>query len=341
MRKGADVNYWLLGLLIITNLTLAFYVFRAAKLSRALKRARNRNRRLRAVAVRDDPAGLAKKKYDRDMLALLNASPINGLERYARARLPRQKDIENFLPAVDCDLAALRRKKVVRVEFDADAPRKDMANHALRLQNWFVGKSELFYLNALCIAYLRRRSIHTDHARILFIRLWAEQGEFLASKLSSRWLLSALMTFMDHGETPLQRVIGSVGIAFGNSVKIYEWERVARGDFAHGFDVHEGLDHTIEGIPDVGRVSVANADIFRNMLASYVDLSLQDRVAGRVLITLLIRFHGADTIFSRLDEAKLMANPAPDAEIPQRRHWSFGRHPHEISDNGDPSAPQS
>jgi hypothetical protein len=210
-----------------------------------------------------------------------------------------------------------------------------MTNHALRLQNWFEGKSTLIYLNALCIAYLRRRSLHTEHAKSLFVRLWREHGEFLAKEISTRWMLSTLMTFMDHGETEAQRLVGAVGIGFGNSVKIYEWEQTQRGGFAGEFDLSAGVGKKVEGVPDIGRISLGNADIFRNMLASYVDLSLREPVAGRVLITFLIRLHSAETIFTRLDNCKLSIDPAPDVEAGYSRHWSFGRHPHGTSDDAN------
>jgi hypothetical protein len=322
------VNYWLIGLLITSNIALAFYVFRAANLARSLKSARSRIRKLKAPALAIASKRSNKKDYDQDMLALLASSPIGGLERYARTRLPRQYGIDNVLPAIDCDLSAMRAQKVSCVQFNAETPRTDMANHALRLQNWFVGKSELVYINALCIAYLRRRSIHAEHAQSLFMRLWREEGEFLSEAVSSRWMLSSLMTFMDHGETETQRLIGAVGTSFGNSVKIYEWEQTARGSFSDDFDLAEGLAKKVEGVSNIGRISIANADIFRNMLASYVDLALRDPVAGRVLITFLIRIHGANTIFSRLDNAKLAADPSPDADTGYSRHWSFGRHPY-------------
>ena len=330
MRKGAGVNYWLLGLLLITNGALSFFVFRAITLSRALNRVRRRYRRLRQSPSVDHSAFERVKRYDENMLALLAASPLWGLKRYARSRLPHQKNVEDILPSVDCDLSAIRNQKVERADFSTSVGRTDMSNHALRMRNWFSGKSELVYINALCIAYLRRRTAYTERARELFMRLWSEQGEFLAENLSTRWLLSSLMTFMDHGETDQQRVIGAVGIAFGNSVKIYEWERVARGGFAKDFDFENDVETGLEGVPGIGRLSIANADIFRNMLATYVDLALRDPVAGRVLITLLIRLHGADTVFRRLDDIKLAVDPAPDAETRRSRHWSFGVHPHEV-----------
>lgn len=323
------MNYLLLGLLIASNVALAFYIFRAARLARNLKKVRARLQAAKVAARTSAPLGLQRKTVNPEMAALVAASPLSGLERYARSRLPIHKKIENHLPPLDCDFAEMRDKKVRRVKFDTTIQRSDMSNHALRIRNWFAGKSELLYLNALCIAYLRRRTPHSEHARALFLRLWTEQGEFLAANASTRWLLSALMTFMDHGENVAQRVIGAAGIAFGNTVKVYEWEGAARGGYAHDFDVLEAAATNIEGIPDVGRISVANADIFRNMLASYIDLSFRDPVAGRVLITLLIRFHGTDTIFSRLDDAKLEADSAPDGDSLDIRHWSFGQHPHE------------
>lgn len=309
------MNYWLLGLLIASNVALSFYLIRAAGLSRALRKLRKKSE------------GLSKRVYDPDMLAFLEASPISGLAVYAERRLPFQEKVANLLPAADCDLAALREQTVGPATYDQTIPRLDMENHRLRLRASFEGSSELSFLNALCIAYLRRRTPHTRQARTLFRRIWREQGEFLANEISTRWLLSTLMTFADHGETYRQRLIGASGSAFANTAKIYEWERAASGPVADADAFRQNYSRPITGIRGFGAVSGEGNDIFRNTLSFLTDHALREPVAGRVMLTVLVRLHEQDTLFTRLDLLKLEieAGQAEGEEAP--RHWSFGDHP--------------
>lgn len=309
------MNYWLLGLLIASNAALSFYIFRAVRLSRALDKLRKKSQ------------GLRKREYDREMLAFLEASPISGLAVFAERRLPFQEEVENLLPPVDCDLAALREQLVGPASFDQDIARLDMANHRLRLRAGFKGSSELACLNALCIAYLRRRTPHTRHARALFRRIWREHGEFLAQEISTRWLLSTLMTFADHGETYRQRMIGGLGATFGNTAKIYEWERAASGPVEDILAFRRNYRRPISGIRGFGAVSGEGNDIFRNTLSFLTDHALREPIAGRVLLTVLVRLRERDTLFTRLDHLKLEVEAAPQDGEEAPRHWSFGDHP--------------
>ena len=318
------MNYWLLALLIASNTALIFYVFRAARLSRALRNARARNKSLKAAMRRD--TGQAR---DPAMVAALKSSRLAPMTSFATNRRTKQDDVENFLPPLDSDLAAFRGLIDSETPHDPHSPRSDMDNHRRRLRDEFRGQPEICYINALCIAYLRRRTPHTKHARALFDRLWDEDGAFLAEASRTRWLLSTLLTFMEHGRTSGQRMIGSAGIVFGNTVKIYEWERVACGLAPDSAYETTELGGDLAAFPGVGRISIGGGDIGRNTLAYLTDLALRDRVAGQVLLELLARLSDGATAFTRLDRAKLALDAAcPEDERP-RRHWSFGQHPSE------------
>lgn len=316
------MNYWLLGLLIASNCGLLIYVIRAARLSHALEKARAKVKALKSAQRADE----GRKRHP-EMLAALKASPLTSMASFAVDRLPRQHALENHLPPLTCDLNLLKAVIEGPTSHDPKTPRSDMANHRLRLRNEFQGAPEICFVNALCIAYLRRRTPHTKHAQALFMRLWEEEGTFLTQHSQTRWLLSTLGTFMDHGQNAGQRMIGAAGITFGNTVKLYEWERVAHGLLPNSPYTEQQLTPDLEALPGAGRISIGRGDIARNTLAYLTDLSLRDPVAGPVLLALLLRIQEGTTVFTRLDNAKRALDAAEaDGTLP-RRHWSFGRHP--------------
>lgn len=100
------------------------------------------------------------------------------------------------------------------------------------------GHNELVLLHGLLISHLRKRNF-PENAKPLFLRLWAEQEAWLLANLPTRWLISAAITFADHGPTEEDRHLGqSLKILF-SLMKIYEAERVYAGfdpEIAHRLD---------------------------------------------------------------------------------------------------------
>ena len=131
----------------------------------------------------------------------------------------------NLMPPVDTDLRSLR---TVLVKGSAQFPeggREKMENQTKILEYRFQGLPQICYLLGLTISYLRRDTDHTDHARQLFHRLWAEEYPMLLAVLPTRWLISTFQTFMDHGLNENQRSIGTAAFFFCNLMKAYEAER--------------------------------------------------------------------------------------------------------------------
>ncbi|MGC5198933.1 hypothetical protein, partial [Aphanothece microscopica] len=78
------------------------------------------------------------------------------------------------------------------------------------------------------IAHLRKRS-YPAQTPALFRRIWTEQGAALIDQLPPRWLISAAITFGDHGATEAQRLLGrELGMLF-SVIKLYEFERQFSG----------------------------------------------------------------------------------------------------------------
>lgn len=133
------------------------------------------------------------------------------------------------LPPLDTDLDALVAR-LVPDEAPAPLPKghSSFARKCHDLQPDFRGQPELCLLNALLISNLRKFA-WPDHAPALFLRIWREKAGFLIDRLSSRWLISSIITFAEHGPTEADRRIGqSMNVLF-SLMKLYEYERQYSG----------------------------------------------------------------------------------------------------------------
>jgi hypothetical protein len=103
-----------------------------------------------------------------------------------------------------------------------------------RLRDEFVGRPLSHFMHAACIVHIRRAErLHASRA--LFLSMWAENGRFLSETLSSRWLISALDTFVDIGE-PATAARSMAVVAMFNTLRFAESERYLTGA---GIDVAE------------------------------------------------------------------------------------------------------
>lgn len=162
-----------------------------------------------------------------------------------------------------------------------------------------AGQSELALLNALCIAHLRRRSFPAE-APLLFQRIWEEQGEMLRQALSTRWLISSIITFADHGRTESQRRLGtSLNVLF-SLMKLYEYERLHSGLEP---DQPFGLTRRAKGpLPmQMPGFSLTHGELDVNLLAPIWAEALEVPVAGPLACQLLERLNAEPgTLFRRL-----------------------------------------
>ncbi|WP_299962084.1 hypothetical protein [uncultured Roseobacter sp.] len=215
----------------------------------------------------------------------------------------RFQDCPDILPAPNVDLATLADRRLPDMSQAPEISRRDIRDQAEILRYHLRRKSELAHLTALTISYLRRATPHTDKARALFHRIWHEQGHRLINELSTRWLLSTLQTFLDHGQTEAQRAIGTAGYFYGNMLKTYEAERAIEGRPADA--PYEALtpqtDNRFRGLD---RYPVGGSDLMLNMNALALELAQRDDTAGLVLQEFLLRVKTAETVFSRHDRTR-------------------------------------
>ncbi len=132
------------------------------------------------------------------------------------------------LPPPDMPLQPLLE---ARIPANEPAPEAKLSLHRQKLRAIraeLAGKSELAGLNCILIPHLRKRE-WPRNAPILFRRIWTEAGPQMTRELPTRWLISSLITFGDHGETEAQRRIGLAMNVLFSTMKLYEFERFHSG----------------------------------------------------------------------------------------------------------------
>lgn len=224
------------------------------------------------------------------------------LSERAALRVPSQK-VSNILPKKDIDLWQLANTFLPKEMESPNISRADIGDQSQILEYHFRGKTQLAHLTALSISYLRRDTKYTEQARFIFHKIWENCGPILVNELSTRWLISTLQTFIDHGKNESQRQIGTAGYFYANMMKIYEGERSIEGH-AQDADYSEGTPQTKNQFRGLDRFNVGGTDLLLNTNALLLEIALKDEVAGLVLQEFLLRTKSANTVFSRFDRAR-------------------------------------
>lgn len=232
----------------------------------------------------------------------LAEASLPDLARRAFGRTSAQV-VDDILPDLDVDLEDYIFDILPG---DVELPtisRIDIRDQSKILDYHMRGKSRLAKLNALTISYLRRETDHTAKAKHLFHRVWSEHGPLLINELSTRWLISTLQTFLDHGRNEAQRMIGASGYFYANMMKIYEGERSIEGR-SQDTIYDESTPQTANKFAGLDRYNVGGTDLLLNTNALALDLSMRDDVAGLVLQELLLRVKSSHNVFTRMDRTR-------------------------------------
>ena len=247
------------------------------------------------------------------------AAGLEALSARAAGRVAGRSEVADMLPDPDADLAAMGARSLPPEAEMPEAGRSDMRDQAQILRYHLRGRSELAWTMALCISYLRRDTPLTGKARDLFHRIWREEGLNLVAELSTRWLISSLQTFLDHGRTEGQRLIGGIGYFYANMMKIYEGERAIEGLATDA--VYAGaLPQTKGGFRGMDRYSLGGTDLLLNTNALALGYAGMDPVAGPILEELLLRVKHSHSVFSRNDQSRAELGAVQDGF---RDTWTF------------------
>lgn len=216
------------------------------------------------------------------------------------------------LAPLDCDLTALTTLRLPPEAPPAPAGASRHIGKLHELRRDLAGHSELALLHGLLIAHLRKRRF-PGHAPALFHRLWVEQTPHLLEELTPRWLISAVITFGDHGQTEAQRILGrEMGMMF-SLMKLYEFERLHSGaapDQPYGLRAR-----STAALPlDMPAFSLTAGGLDINLLAPVWQRAQAVPVLGPIACHLLERLNAdPGTLFRRLSlmrerrQAKLAA----------------------------------
>jgi hypothetical protein len=194
---------------------------------------------------------------------------------------------------------SLKTRTVVPLSTGASLPANDPLCAKLdELHRAFEGASELCYFHAELIVRLRR-GIDVAASWETFARMWDHERDFLCANLNSRWLISALDTFADHGD-PTQQARALIQIAFFNSIRIAQTERVlVAGEDDSGSAVVAGQSQMHELWDGIETYNFRRGDVVWNMLARIRRALDPDPILSKIFATLLQRALQHDTLIGR------------------------------------------
>jgi len=225
----------------------------------------------------------------------------NDMDKLAKRhanRFSEQPETPDLLPSISCALDDLKRTIVPDEPetYRITGRRANMNVQLELLRRSHRGKSELSLYHALSIAYLRRNTKHSEKAMALFRRFWTEASDHLTACLDTRWIISALQTFYDHGQSAGEKAAGGVGFMYGNMIKVYETEFSAITD---GKDYQYGKFKN-RSFPTMYGFKPGD-DILININVMAFDAAINGGLAKAPLLELLKRTKNANTIFQRID----------------------------------------
>lgn len=232
------------------------------------------------------------------------------IARYEARRAPLDFGPDEAFPPLDVALQPLLTQVIAPpAPLPARPTMYARKRHALAEE--LHGKPEIALLHGLLIAALRKRD-WPPQTPALFRRLWAEQGAALIGCLSTRWLISAAITFADHGATEGERRLGQSLKVLFSLLKLTEFERLYSGlDPATPFR----LGHKIKApLPmEIEPFALRDGGLDINLLAPLVVEARDEPVLGPLAMALLDRLNAdPGTIFRRLGlmRDKLIARKA-------------------------------
>jgi hypothetical protein len=196
-------------------------------------------------------------------------------------------------------LRALRGRRIAGESPQLAIGRKpDLESHLQLVRAEFVGASELDYLHAQSIVMLRRSIQPRRHYR-LFRQLWFWEADHLLSCLSSRWLVSAADTLVDHARHPCEVATAMTAVMLVNTIKLYETERLAHGGWAFDAADPTWLQQPKPLFDGLTSFAIGRGDLISNQSLRLKRVSRRRDPACLILAELVQRMQHHDTVYSR------------------------------------------
>ena len=176
----------------------------------------------------------------------------------------------------------------------------DIDEHVAMLRQEFIGRTELELYHAVLMSLVRREvDLLLNLERVH--ELWSKETEFLCQNVDSRWLVSACDTMMDHWPNESDRALAAAGSLFTNTLKLYETERWATGQY----------DKNNEYEPVSGRVPLHDGlsgfvigwgDMIANLHRRIKSVCANSSPAACILFELLHRASENNTVYKRFKD---------------------------------------
>lgn len=240
------------------------------------------------------------------------------IDRWQERRAPLRFGPGEALPPLEADLALLAATPLPLSRPEPSGPLSSFGQKRHALATELAGGTELQLLHALLISCLRKRA-WPEQAPALFRRIWAEQSDILRDSLPTRWLISAAITFADHGADERQRRLGqSLNLLF-SLMKLYEFERLHSG-LAPDEAFRPGHRAKAPLPLDMPSFSLGSGGLDINLLAPIWAEAREDALLGPLACHLLEALNrDSGTLFRRLGTMR--------ARLDRRRDKAARRNP--------------
>ena len=175
------------------------------------------------------------------------------------------------------------------------------------LKEEFSEKNYLAFFHAATIHFIRNH-LNLQHCLSNFWTIWNEEAEFMISHLTSRWLVSACDTIIDHSEDPDEVATAMTATLFMNTIKLYETERFVQPQaVSDNFEPqqielsNQAVSKKIYLFDGMLIYGIGRDNMIKNMLNRIMTHS-NSRIASAILKELIRRAATHNTIFKRLRE---------------------------------------
>ncbi len=175
----------------------------------------------------------------------------------------------------------------------------DINEHIAQVSREFAGKPELCAFHAELVIRIRRKN-ELEKNGPLFFDLWREHAAFLIDHLDSRWLISALDTFIDHG-TERESLSAMAITSFMNAMMLAETEHRLCGSPTYRPEEVSRNKEVYPFVWDGRRVfHLPDDDTFANTVRRLRRVLEPEKTIAAIFETLLDRMFKDDTLLTRL-----------------------------------------
>lgn len=209
-------------------------------------------------------------------------------------------DVEKQLSKVD--FSQLKHSTINDVELNYTyGSKKSLNEHIDNLRAEFSGQPELLHYHATLIVLLRRDYKSEDQFHD-FVALWEAEGDFLLSKLNTRWLVSAADTFADHSDDKSERAIALSVSLLMNTIKLQETERYLQCAESLADNDERKTELQTQRVPlfdGTSAFAVGTDDTVRNMCWRMKEVLQEETTCSKLLSEIFVRLQSEETVYKR------------------------------------------